>query len=74
MLVELNYVLKLSMYTLHKVGYSIPPCFTPLDTPKEEETMFPSLTHICWCEYQYISILIIYKGTSFDINFLNSNQ
>ena len=69
MLVEFNDVLKLSMYTLNKVGDSIPPCFTPLDTQKEEETMFPHLTHICWCEYQYTSNLIINKGTSFDINF-----
>ena len=35
--------------------------------------MFPHLTHICWCEYQYTSNLIINKGTSFDINFLNNN-
>ena len=60
---EFNDVLKLSMYTLNKVGDSIPPGFTPLYTPKEEETMFPHRTHICWCEYQYISILIIIKGT-----------
>ena len=41
MLVEFNDVL--SMYALNKVGDSIPPCFTLLDTQKEEETMFPIL-------------------------------
>ena len=69
MLVEFNDVFILSMYTLNKVGDSIPPCFTPLDRPKEEEPMFPHLTHICWCKYQYTSNVIINKGTSFDINF-----
>ena len=74
MLVEFNDVLKLSMHTLNKVEGSIPPCFRPLDTQNEEETMFPHHTHICWCEYQYTSNLIINKGTSIDINFLNNNQ
>ena len=47
MFVEFNDVLKQSMYTLNKVGDSIPPCFTPLYTQKEEETMFPpSYAHL----------------------------
>ena len=56
------------MYTLNKVGDSIPPCFTPLDTQTEEDNVFPHLTHIPWCEYQYTSNLIMNKGISFDIN------
>ena len=44
MLVELNDVLKLSMYTLNKVGDSIIPCFTPLDTQKRRRKLcFPIL-------------------------------
>ena len=46
----------------------------PLDTQEEEETMFPHLTHICWCEYHYTSNLIINNGTPFDINFKNKKQ
>ena len=47
MLVKFNYVLKLSIYTLNKAGGIIPPYFTQLDTPKEEETMFPpSYSHL----------------------------
>ena len=47
-LVEFKDVLKLPMYILNKVWGSIPPCFTPLDKPKEREGNYvsPSYAHL----------------------------
>ena len=52
----------------------MPPCFTPLDTQKDLEKVFPHLICIFWREYHTINNLAINSGTLRLINFLNSSQ
>ena len=54
----------------------MPPCFTPLDTHKDVEKMFPYLTCMLWRKYHTCTInnLTINSGTLRLINFLNSSQ
>ena len=47
----------------------MPPCFTPLDTQKDVEKVFPHLICILWREYYTIYNLTINSGTLRLINF-----
>ena len=52
----------------------MPPYFTPLNTQKDVEKVFPHLICILWREYRTINNLTINSGTLRLINFLNSSQ
>ena len=52
----------------------MPLCFTPLDTQKDLEKVFPHLICILWREYHTINNLTINSGTLRLINFSNSSQ
>ena len=52
----------------------MPPCFTPLDTQRDVEKVFPHLICILRREYHTINNLTINSGTIRLISFLNSSQ
>ena len=62
-----NLILSWTIYTLNRIGDSIPPCFIPFDTRNEEVTMFPQRICIFWVEYQHTNIFIINKGTCLSV-------